>query len=113
VVRLVSLVIALLALAAIAVVTVGPIGIRPNVTDSAIEHVLAFALVGMLFGVAFPRQVVLMLVLVTAAAIGLEVLQFIEPTRHPRLVDLGLKIAGGVLGVAIGVNAPQKPGTRG
>ena len=82
-------------------VTLSPIGLRPVVTGIQTEHVVAFAVVGALFGVGFARHLLLAAALVIAAAIGLEALQNLAPGRHGRLVDMNMKIVGAVLGFAV------------
>ncbi|OEO30442.1 hypothetical protein VW23_021290 [Devosia insulae DS-56] len=97
-----------LLLAAIAFVTLAPIGFRPNTGYSpSIERFLAFGAVGLCFALAYPRRLWLVLALVLGAAIGLEALQLVSASRHGRLFDLAVKLAGGGLGVAAGVLAQR------
>lgn len=99
-------VLAWLLLAAVAFVTLAPIGLRPNSGFSpSIERFAAFAAVGLLFALAYPRQLWLIIVLVLGAAIALEALQLVSASRHGRLFDLAVKLAGGGLGIAAGVAA--------
>ncbi len=99
-------VLAWLLLAAIAFVTLAPIGFRPNTGYSpSIERFTAFGAVGFCFALAYPRQLWLVLALVLGAAIGLEALQLVAASRHGRLFDLTVKLAGGGLGVVAGVVA--------
>ncbi|SHJ84822.1 VanZ like family protein [Bradyrhizobium lablabi] len=91
--------------------TLSPIGLRPHAaTDIGIEHVAAFSVAGFLFGVAYPRRIIPVIVLVLGSAIILEVLQLYTPDRHARLLDLGLKLLGGSIGIAIAcVLRPLRP----
>ena len=96
-------VLAWLLLAAIAFVTLAPIGFRPNSGYSPnIERFLAFGAVGFLFALAYPRRLWLIIAVVLGAAISLEALQLVSVSRHGRLFDLAVKLAGGGLGIAAG-----------
>jgi len=93
-----------LLLAAITLVTLAPIGLRPTTGYSpSIERFIAFGAVGFLFAVAYPRRLWSIVLLLVGAAISLEALQLVSVSRHGRLVDLGVKVLGGGLGVAGGV----------
>lgn len=97
-------VLAWLLLAAVAFVTLAPIGLRPTTGYSpTIERIVAFGAVGFLFALAYPRQLWLIVVLVLGAAIALEALQLVSVSRHGRVFDLVVKLAGGSLGIAAGV----------
>jgi hypothetical protein len=101
-------VLAWLLLAAVAFVTLAPIGFRPNTGYSpSIERFVAFGAVGFLFALAYPRQLWLIVVLVLGAAIALEALQLVSVSRHGRLIDLGIKLLGGSLGIAAGAVADR------
>jgi apolipoprotein N-acyltransferase len=92
-----------LCLAFVAFVTVGPIGVRPVTGLSPqLERLVAFAVVGTLFAAAYPRHIFLAAFVVLGAAALLEVLQLLEPSRHGRLFDAGVKIIGGVVGLSAG-----------
>jgi len=96
--------VAWLLLAGIAFVTLAPIGFRPNTGYSpSIERFLAFGAVGFLFALAYPRRLWLILALVLGAAIGLEALQLVSASRHGRVFDLAVKLAGGGFGIAAGL----------
>lgn len=87
-------------LAFIAVVTVGPLGVRPETgLPPQVERLLAFAVVGALFAAAYPKHILLAAVVVIGAAILLEVLQLLSPSRHGRVFDAGVKIVGGIVGL--------------
>jgi hypothetical protein len=84
----------------IIVATLSPIGLRPHLGGVRVERFGAFAAVGLLFGVIYPKRLWLVLGAVLAAALSLEALQFLTPDRHGRLMDAGVKMSGGVCGVA-------------
>lgn len=88
-------------LAFIAFSTLSPADLRPQITGVGFEHLAAFALTGLLFGLAYPRHFVLVLTLVLASASILELLQLITPDRHARLPDLLVKMAGGSIGIVV------------
>lgn len=92
------------ALAAIAIMTLGPISARPVIvaTSAQAERLLAFAMLGVLFGLAYPGRWRTVLILMVGAAISLEALQLVMPGRHGRLPDLVAKMIGGLGGMAIG-----------
>jgi VanZ family protein len=73
--------------AAVTFATLGPPRYRPhsNLGQDG-EHALAFVLIGLAFGLAYPRH--RSTVVVAIALIGLlELLQFLVPGRHARLED--------------------------
>jgi VanZ family protein len=73
--------------AAVTFATLGPPRYRPhsNLGQDG-EHALAFVLIGLAFGLAYPRH--RMTAAVTVVLIGvLELLQFLVPGRHARLED--------------------------
>jgi VanZ family protein len=74
--------------AAVTFATLGPPRFRPH-SDLGQngEHTLAFVLVGLAFGLAYPRHR-LLTVVISVVTIGvLEVLQLWAPGRHARLED--------------------------
>lgn len=79
-----------------------PFLMRPGMhTFAHFEHVIAFALLGALFGFAYPRHLLLVCCIVFGAAALLEILQTMTPDRHGTLVDALEKIAGGAAGIAL------------
>lgn len=91
------------ALLVIALSTLVPIGLRPHSPFSPNwERLLSFFGAGLLFTLAYPRRLLLVLVVVLGAAIGLEVLQVFIGTRHGEVRDMTIKIMGGVVGVGVG-----------
>ena len=91
-----------LALAFIVYATLSPIEARPVVAGPHYEHFAAFALTGLAFGLAYPRRVLLAVVIVVGAAVGLEALQLLTPDRHGRVADALVKAAGGICGIGLG-----------
>jgi VanZ family protein len=90
-------------LAFIAYATISPIQNRPTwATSTGFEHLSAFAVLGALFTVAYPRQVVLVCLIILVSAVLLEILQLLTPDRHGRISDAIEKMAGGVVGIAVG-----------
>src|SRR3981189_558086 len=97
----VSTIVGWLALAFIAYATLSPIDSRPVVANIKFEHFGAFGLVGLALGLAYPRRLLWVAAIVVGSALGLEVLQLLTPARHGRLLDAGVKAAGGVCGVGL------------
>ncbi|WP_082666436.1 VanZ family protein [Aureimonas sp. AU4] len=90
-------------LAAIVFITIAPIGLRPEqiLTDD-LDRAIAFAVLAILFVIAYPRRwVAIGLVLILGAG-GIELLQLITSTRHARIEDAVVKATGVALGVALG-----------
>ena len=91
-----------LALAFIVYATLSPIDDRPVIAGAQFEHFAAFAVVGLAFGLAYPRRIFLVAAIILISAFGLEALQLLTPDRHARLLDALVKAAGGVCGIGIG-----------
>ncbi len=85
----------------IAFATLSPISERPHVGGIHFEHVVAFAVLGMLFLLAYPRRAILVCVIVLGSAVLLEVLQLLTADRHGRLTDAIEKIGGGAVGIIL------------
>ena len=96
-----------LALAFIVYATLSPIDDRPVIAGAQLEHFAAFAVVGLAFGLAYPRRVFLVATIILITAFGLEALQLLTPDRHARLLDALVKAAGGVCGIGIAQLAQQ------
>ena len=79
-----------------------PILMRPEMKVYAFyEHVIAFAVVGSLFSLAYPRHAIFVGCLVIGGAALLEILQTLTPDRHGTLIDALQKIAGGATGILL------------
>jgi hypothetical protein len=90
-------------LCVIAYSTLSPLGDRPILlTSSKPEHLAAFAILGTLFCLGYPRRTVAVLLIVLGSAALLELLQFLTPDRHARTLDALQKMAGGAAGVFAG-----------
>jgi VanZ family protein len=93
-------------LAFIGFATLSPAHLRPELTATEpaaivmLEHVGAFAVLGILFSVGYPRRSALVLMIVFGSAVLLEFAQIAIPGRDARLVDAAEKLAGGGFGVA-------------
>ena len=94
-----------LLVAAVAFATLGPPRYRPmtNLGQDG-EHALAFVLVGLAVGIAFPRRPWLTALVAVILTGVVELLQFFAPGRHARLEDfivdalalcVGLVVAAG------------------
>jgi VanZ family protein len=91
------------ALCLVAYVTLSPLAQRPTLPTSwHIDHVAAFAVIGGLFCLAYPRSIFAVLVIVLGSAALLEFLQLLTPDRHARTLDAVQKIAGGGVGIIAG-----------
>jgi VanZ family protein len=89
-------------LAFIAYATLSPIQDRPTMASSPVlEHLAAFAALGALFRLGYPRKPLFACLIVGASAVLLELLQNFLPSRHARLEDLAEKLLGGCLGLAL------------
>ncbi|QOZ68136.1 VanZ family protein [Bradyrhizobium arachidis] len=89
-------------LCVIAYSTLSPLRDRPILTSSSLEHLVAFALLGMGFCLAYPGRTLSVLTIVLGSAALLELLQLLTPDRHARILDALQKVAGGAAGVFAG-----------
>jgi glycopeptide antibiotics resistance protein len=90
-------------LAFIAYATISPIQARPTLPAStSFEHLTAFAVLGLLLFLAYPRHIALVCLIVLGSAVLLEIMQLLTPDRHGRIQDAIEKMAGGVLGIVVG-----------
>ena len=90
-------------LAFIAYATLSPLNERPEFDTDLFSHIdqyLGFAVAGSLFGLAYPRQMFFVCILVLGSAVLLELLQLLTPDRHARMIDAVRKIVGGAIGIA-------------
>jgi hypothetical protein len=95
-------ILAWLAFAAIAFASIVPIGLRPHLPIGQFaEHVLAFSVLGALFGLAYPRHLFLVILLLASTALVLEGLQLLNSTRHATNRDLVIKLGAGIAGAAL------------
>jgi hypothetical protein len=89
-------------LAFIVYATLSPIQDRPSATGPHIEHVAAFAVLGGLFCLAYPKHIILACLIVLGSAVLLEYGQTLTPDRHGTILDALEKVAGGVAGICAG-----------
>ena len=90
------------ALAAIVFVTVSPIGLRPgDIFPVDIDRALAFAVLAILFVLAYPRHSLTVGVVMVLGAGLIEALQMLSPTRHAEINDALVKAAGALIGVVM------------
>ncbi len=97
----------------LAILTVVPASARPETgVQHDLEHFIAFALAGLLFGYAHRMCLSGLLACAVAFAFALEVLQIPIPTRHARLEDFIVNAAAMCIGIAAAVMTsrwrPQK-----
>src|ERR1700745_1282164 len=95
-------IIAWLLTAAVTFATLGPPSYRPH---SALgqdgEHALAFVLVGLAFGLAYPRRRLLTPGIAVVLIGVLELLQLWMPGRHARLEDFLVDALAACAGIAV------------
>jgi VanZ family protein len=87
-------------LATIAFATLSPIGYRPRTGHAFLERSAAYFALGAAFVVAWPRRIILGLMVLAFASGGLEWAQALAPGRHARAVDALVKFAGALTGGA-------------
>ena len=86
--------------------TLSSAGARPQLTSDEpalavfVERFGAYALLGGLFCLAYPRHMALVCLLVLGGAVLLEVLQLFIFGRDARIVDALQKLAGGAAGLS-------------
>ncbi len=99
---------------AIALFTLVPIGLRPvSGAPVNLERFAAFALIGVCFGLGYPRHRFAILLVVIGIVGALELAQQLVPSRHGRLPDGILKAAGALLGLAAAtISTHSKLGLR-
>jgi VanZ family protein len=94
-------IVAWLLAAAVTFATLGPPSFRPqsNLGQDG-EHALAFVLIGLAFGLAYPRQrsIAYAISVVTIGAI--EILQIWAPGRHARIEDFVVDVLATCAGLA-------------
>lgn len=85
-----------------AFLTIGPQRFRPATgVEHNLEHFLAFALLGCVFGFAYPRRWLTLALCGISTAAALEVLQLLVPHRHGTVRDFILNAAGICVGLSI------------
>ena len=85
--------------AAVTFATLGPASYRPHSSlGQDGEHAFAFVLIGLAFGLAYPRQRLLASAIAMAAIGALEIMQLWAPGRHARLEDFVVDAAAACAG---------------
>jgi VanZ family protein len=88
--------------AAVSFATLGPPTYRPHSSFGQNgEHALAFLLVGLAFGLAYPRHRLRATGLAVVMTGLLEILQIWSPGRHARLEDFVVDAVAGCIGFAV------------
>src|SRR5258707_9904344 len=86
---------------AIVVMTLGPPMVRPVTGfNRNLEHIAAFALLGLVFGLAYPSRRMRLALIGVAVAALMETLQQIVPGRHAYFSDFVINAAGCWSGLA-------------
>jgi VanZ family protein len=95
-------IIAWLLTAAVTFATLGPARLRPH-SDLGQdgEHALAFVLVGLAFGLAYPRRRLLTAAIAVVLIGVLELLQLWMPGRHARLEDFVVDALAACAGIVV------------
>jgi len=87
---------------AIVVMTLGPPTVRPvSGFNRSLEHVAAFALLGLAFGLAYPNRRMLLALTGVAVAALMETLQLVVPGRHAYFSDFVINAAGACAGLVV------------
>jgi VanZ family protein len=93
---------AILLFGAIVVFTLGPLRDRPETGyPPQDERFAAYALLGVLFALGFPRRRMLVAISLVGASIVLELSQLAVPGRDAGLADALAKASGAVVGVVL------------
>ena len=87
--------------------TLSSIDARPELTGlgfykaffTIVERFAAYAVLGYLFYLVYPRNIALVCLIVFGSAVILELLQIFVPDRDARIVDALEKFAGGAAGI--------------
>ena len=95
-------IIAWLLTAAVTFATLGPARLRPH-SDLGQdgEHALAFVLVGLAFGLAYPRRRLLTAGIAVVLIGALELMQLLMPGRHARLEDFVVDALAACVGIVV------------
>jgi VanZ family protein len=95
-------IIAWLLTAAVTFATLGPPGYRPHsALGQDAEHALAFVLVGLAFGLAYPRRRLFTAGIAVVLIGVLELLQLWVPGRHARWEDFIVDALAACAGIAV------------
>ena len=86
---------------AIAVFTLAPIELRPiSGAPANLERFAAFTVIGVCFGLGYPKHRLAILLVVIGIVGTLEIAQHLVQSRHGRIPDSIVKAAGALFGLA-------------
>ncbi len=91
-----------IALLAIVIMTLGPLTARPQTPLPAdFDRVAAYALLGLSFGLVYPRRIYFLAAALIVTAGGLEWAQSLVPGRDGSFEDFLFKACGTIIGISI------------
>ncbi|MDR6869797.1 VanZ family protein [Bosea sp. BE125] len=84
-------------------VSIMPIGSRPHLFDEVpdISRLLGWFAITLAFAIAYPRSLGRVLLAMSVAIVMLEAVQYLEVTRHGRIHDAVVKVAGAAVAVVL------------
>jgi VanZ family protein len=95
-----------ISLAFIAYATLSPLDERPELASldlfTHFDHYIAYAVLGGVFALAYPRRTFIVCIIVFGSAVLLELAQMLTPDRHARVSDALRKLIGGAVGISFG-----------
>jgi VanZ family protein len=98
--------VAWISLAFVTYATLSPLNERPELASldlfTHLDHYIAYAVVGGVFALAYPRHTFIVCIIVFGSAVLLELAQMLTPDRHARISDAVRKLIGGAIGIAFG-----------
>jgi VanZ family protein len=99
--------------AAVSFATLGPPTYRPHSSFGQDgEHALAFVLVGLAFGLAYPQHRLRTTSVAVVMTGVLEILQLWMPGRHARMEDFAVDAVAACIGLALAAGAERALRTR-
>lgn len=94
------------AIALVVLLTLGPVGLRSlSPINPLFDRALAYAVIGFLLLVSFPRHPWRVVIGVLALIVVLEAGQGFRPDRHGRVPDVIEKTVGAAIGIAAAAGA--------
>jgi hypothetical protein len=95
-------VLAWILIAGLVILTIVPASERPVTgVEHNYEHFLAFGLTGLVYALAYPKRLVILLTQGVVFALALELLQIPLPSRHARLGDFAVDALAGCGGMVV------------
>jgi VanZ family protein len=80
-----------------------PPGMRPVVGSHVVEHVVAYAMLGALFGLTYPERAAGCAARLVMFCGMIEVVQVWVPGRHARLMDFAVDATASLSGLALAI----------